>query len=322
MIDKVEELAHLSHIVYGFAEVKYSQLVPNPPSETGNGNAARRNIDDDDDDDDEDLTVDAIIQLCEEALVLYCKALGLLNKAMHVTGTYWNRRHRSSSSPNANSRAVAPPDRLNHIVSFVRDRFNECCIKSEIVARKLKQAQKQVTADHPAHPSNLSMQSGSATTIGSADNIPLSTGVTAEKLMYDRALEMSRSAAVNELVGKDLDGSERNYFTAIRMLEAILEEEDDTPSEGNENEDINGLESEDRQSILKRKESIILSTISTNTQTVLESMKARHRTLEKKIKAAKEASKATKRNSITGAPGSYPPYPPGRSPPPSQGSAR
>ncbi|KAF2280735.1 kinase-like protein [Westerdykella ornata] len=290
MIDKVEELAHLSHIVYGFAEVKYTQLVPNPPSETGAGNGARRNIDDDDDDD-EDLTLDAIIQLCEEALVLYCKALGLLNKAMHVTGTYWNRRHRRSSSPTAGSRTVAPPDRLNHIVSFVRDRFNECCVKSEIVARKLKQAQKQVSPDHPAHPSNLSVQSGSANTIGSADNIPLSTGVTAEKLMYERALEMSRSAAVNELVGKDLDGSERNYFTAIRMLEAILEEEEESPADRNENEDINGLESEDRQSILN----------------LLDSMKSRHRALERKIKAAAEAAKTTKRNSITGAPGSYPP---------------
>ena len=143
--------------------------------------------------------------------------------------------------------------RLSQVVNWIRDRFNECCIKSEIVARKLKQAQQQLPADHPSHPQNLSVASGSATTVGSAENILLTTGVTAEKLMYDRALEMSRQAAVDELTGLNLPNCDINYWTAIVMLEAILEDEDDTGSRNKlDAEEINGLDGEDRQSVQKR----------------------------------------------------------------------
>ncbi|KAF2652070.1 kinase-like protein [Lophiostoma macrostomum CBS 122681] len=303
-IKKIEELAQLSHVVYGFAEVKYKQLVPVAPSDQGLGigptGVVRKPSNDGEieDDDDDDLTPDAVLTIAEEALVLYVKSLAMLNKAMDITGTLWNRQRRSSVH-DTSGRGAPQPDRLNRVVSWVRDRFNECCIKSEIVARKLKQAQQQLPADHPSHPSNLSTGSGSATTIGSAENILLTTGVTAEKLMYERALEMSRSAAVNELVGTDLPGCELNYSTAILMLEAILEEEEETSSRKFEADEINGLESEDRQSIQK----------------LLESMRARHRALEKKM----EIQKTTKRTSITSAPA---PHPAHRSSPSSQGTAR
>jgi serine/threonine-protein kinase ULK/ATG1 len=302
-IKKIEELAQLSHVVYGFAEVKYKQLVPVAPSDQGlgigpTGVARKPSHDGENEEDDDDLTPDAVLTISEEALVLYVKSLAMLNKAMDITGTLWNRQRRSNIQ-DAGGRGTPQTDRLNRVVSWVRDRFNECCIKSEIVARKLKQAQQQLPVDHPSHPSNLSTGSGSATTIGSAENILLTTGVTAEKLMYERALEMSRSAAVNELVGTDLPGCELNYSTAILMLEAILEEEEEASSRRFEADEINGLESEDRQSIQK----------------LLESMRARHRALKKKM----ELQKATKRTSITSAPA---PHPASRSSPSSQGTTR
>lgn len=304
LIKKIEELAQLSHVVYGFAEVKYKQLVPVAPSDQGlgigpTGVARKPNLEEDDDDDDDDLTPDATLNISEEALVLYVKSLAILNKAMDLAGNWWNRRHRNTLSSEGSGRQNAHTDRLNRVVSWVRDRFNECCVKSEIVARKLKQAQVQLPIDHPSHPQNRSSASASATTIGSAENILLTTGVTAEKLMYDRALEMSRSAAVNELVGTDLPGCELNYMTAILMLEAILEDEDESSSRRLEGEEINGLETEDRQSIQK----------------LLESMKVRHRALKKKIDAQKHA----KRASITSAPA---PHPASRSSPSSHGTAR
>jgi serine/threonine-protein kinase ULK/ATG1 len=319
-IKKIEELAQLSHVVYGFAEVKYKQLVPVAPSDQGlgigpTGVARKPSHDGENEEDDDDLTPDAVLTISEEALVLYVKSLAMLNKAMDITGTLWNRQRRSNIQ-DAGGRGTPQTDRLNRVVSWVRDRFNECCIKSEIVARKLKQAQQQLPVDHPSHPSNLSTGSGSATTIGSAENILLTTGVTAEKLMYERALEMSRSAAVNELVGTDLPGCELNYSTAILMLEAILEEEEEASSRRFEADEINGLESEDRQSIQKRK--LVLSTWCsgpTNSVTVLESMRARHRALKKKM----ELQKATKRTSITSAPA---PHPASRSSPSSQGTTR
>ncbi|OCL08272.1 kinase-like protein [Glonium stellatum] len=246
----VEELAQRSHVVYGFAEVKYKQLIPATPSDQGlgigtTGMVRKPSADAETAEDDDDLTIDAILQISEEALVLYVKALAILNRSMDLAGIWWNRRNRSD---------LALTGRMNHVVQWVRTRFNECCDKAEFVARKLQEAQKLLPLDHPNHPSNRSSASGSATTIGSAENIHLTTGVTAEKLMYDRALEMSRAAAVNELVGEDLPGCELNYWTAIRMLEAIVESDDDSPSRGKRDDDelINGLEAEDRQSVIKR----------------------------------------------------------------------
>jgi serine/threonine-protein kinase ULK/ATG1 len=256
-VKKIEELAQLSYVIYGFAEVKYKQLVPVAPSDEGlgigpGGVARKPSSVVIEDDDDEDLTPETILIIAEEALVLYVKTLAMLNKAMDVAGTYWNKHRRGSLSPEAANRAAIIADRLNRVVSWVRDRFNECCVKSEIIARKLKQAQQHLPPDHPSHPQNLSAASGSATTVGSAENILLTTGVTAEKLMYERAIEMSRTAAVDELTGHNLPSCDINYSTAIAMLEAILEDEDESSSRKLDSEEINGLETEDRQMIQKR----------------------------------------------------------------------
>jgi serine/threonine-protein kinase ULK/ATG1 len=259
IVKKIEDLAQLSYVIYGFAEVKYKQLVPVAPSDEGlgigPGGVARKPSSDviEDDEDDDDLTPETVLIIAEEALVLYVKTLAMLNKAMDVAGTYWNKHRRGSLSPEAASRAATTAERLNRVVSWLRDRFNECCVKSEIIARKLKQAQLHLPTDHPSHPQNLSAASGSATTVGSAENILLTTGVTAEKLMYERAIEMSRSAAVDELTGHNLPSCDINYSTAIAMLEAILEDEDESSSRKLDNEEINGLETEDRQMIQKRK---------------------------------------------------------------------
>lgn len=256
-IKKIEELAQLSYVIYGFAEVKYKQLVPVAPSDEGlaigpGGVARKPSTDVIEDDEDDDLTPETVLIIAEEALVLYVKTLAMLNKAMDLAGSYWNKHRRGSVSPEAASRAATFADRLNRVVSWVRDRFNECCVKSEIIARKLKQAQQNLPQDHPSHPQNLSAASGSATTVGSAENILLTTGVTAEKLMYERAIEMSRTAAVDELTGQNLPSCDINYSTAIAMLEAILEDEDESSSRKLESDEINGLETEDRQLIEKR----------------------------------------------------------------------
>jgi serine/threonine-protein kinase ULK/ATG1 len=170
---------------------------------------------------------------------------------MDLTGSYWNRTRRNSG-PDGTSRNNSHSVRLSQVVSWVRDRFNECCVKSEIVARKLKQAQQLLPADHPSHPQNQSAASGSATTVGSAENILLTTGVTAEKLMYDRAIEMSRAAAIDELTGHNLADCDINYWTAIVMLEAVLEEDEESSTAKSDAEEINGLDGEDRASIQKR----------------------------------------------------------------------
>ena len=264
MIKQVENLAQLSHVIYAFADVKYKQLVPVPPSDPGlgigpTGIPTKAGNDEDAEVEDEGLTVDATLVIAEEGLVLLVKSLAMLNKAMDLAGSWWNRRNRNGSVSDTSSRAVNNADRMNRVVQWIRNRFNECCDKSEFVARKLQDAQKSLPVDHPNHPRNRSSASGSATTIGSAENILLTTGITAEKLIYDRAIEMSRTAAVNELVGSDLGGCEMNYWTAILMLESILEEDDEGSRGRVDGEEINGLETEDRKSIQKRMCSFFLN---------------------------------------------------------------
>lgn len=273
VLEVVEELAQRSHVIYGFAEVKYRQLLPPPPSDQGLGIVQGTHLRTDDEEDalDEDLTVDAILTISEEALVLYVKALALLAKSIDLAGSWWGQRNRGevigdshTSRPSGNSNVAAVGTKMNQIVQWVRTRFNECVEKSEFVGRKLLDAQKQLPLDHPAHPNNLPSNSTSTTSAGtSVENIHLPTGITAEKLMYDRAIEMSRAAAVNELVGEDLPGCELNYTTAIRMLEAIFESEEEMlgRKSGNKRQDddvIQGLEEEDRASVLKRKSLTLL----------------------------------------------------------------
>lgn len=281
VVHVIEESATRSDVVYGFAEVKYKQLIPITPSvdqglglhqagmlERAEADAGTSTTED------EGLTADAIVTLSEEALVLYVKALSLLARSMDIAGAWWARKNRGEivedfTSPRTHSNAtpgVAMGNRVNNVVQWVRSRFNEVLGKAEFVRLKLINGQKQLPLDHPSHPNNHPVASNSSLGMGtSADNVIVSPGVSAEKLMYDRALEMSRSAAVNELVGDDLPGCEIAYVTAIRMLEAVLESDDEPilrrPVSGGkesrglatEDDAVNGVEAEDRKVVLKRK---------------------------------------------------------------------
>ena len=265
-VNIIEESATRSDVVYGFAEVKYKQLIPLAPSmDHGLGGVSADRSGDSIED--EGLTTEATVALSEEALVLYVKALSLLAKSMDIAGAWWSRKNRGeiltggiprSESPSS----VATGNRINAAVQWVRSRFNEVLEKAEFVRLKLLEAQKKLPEDHPGHPSNHT----SASRLGGAsstDGVHLSSGITAEKLMYDRALEMSRSAAINEIANEDLPGCEISYITAIRMLEAVLENDDETPpqrqrasslNEGKEARDegpVNGINIDDRKDVMK-----------------------------------------------------------------------
>ena len=271
-VQKVEEVATRSDVVYGFAEVKYKQLTPAVPSSNHAGLGLRNTSPNESFND--DLTIEATVIVAEEALVLYVKGLALLAKAMSLAARWWARKNRGEAigdiaSTRSNNSSTAAGQKMNNVVQWVRDRFNVVLEKSELVRLKLLENQKRLPEDHPSHPSNVSAATASSTGMGtSAEAVFVSSGITAEKLMYDRAVEMSRSAAINELTGEDLAGCEISYVTAIRMLEAILESDDEpakgrdsTPSEEGDKEDkdddtpINGLEAEDRKHV-KSRESI------------------------------------------------------------------
>ncbi|OKL56538.1 Serine/threonine-protein kinase atg1 [Talaromyces atroroseus] len=265
-VQYIEDCATRSDVVYGFAEVKYKQLIPLAPSvQTDLDKAGEQTFVDSDDG---ELTPDAVVTLSEEALVLYVKALALLAKSMDIAGAWWARKNRGEVFGDPNQ-GTSPTNalvgtRINNVVQWVRNRFNEVLEKAEFVRLKLIEGQRRLSPDHPNHPSNHSLDSASAGTLGtSADHVVVSSGVTAEKLMYDRALEMSRAAAINELTGEDLQGCEIAYITAIRMLEAVLENDELSQSQksgdrvvDSERIVLDGVQVEDRKVVSKLVSSI------------------------------------------------------------------
>lgn len=273
IVRTMEDAAHRSDVIFGFAEVKYKQLIPATPStQDGLGiqqiSTREKRMSSSGDDDDADMTTIALVGVAEEALVLYVKTLAILAKTIDLAGYWWSRQNRidpanadpaSRSAPTSNATEVSK--RMNNVVQWARNRFNECLEKSEVVGRRLKAAQLQLPSDHAGHPQNQAEPGGSAGAVtASAETIKITSGVTAEKLMFDRAVEMSRASAVSELVGEELNDCELGYVTAIMLLEAVLESDDEplirkpgAKKEKPADEAINGMETEDRQTVIKRK---------------------------------------------------------------------
>ncbi|KAM5345395.1 hypothetical protein ACJ41O_011257 [Fusarium nematophilum] len=222
----IEEFATRSDCVYGFAEVKYKQLVPMAPSaDHGLGGLEPEQMVTEED----GLTVEAIVALSEEALVLYVKSLTLLARAMDIASLWWSKKSRGEIGTGLSAAAAQTVvQRINAVVQWVRQRFNEVLEKSEVVRLKLMDAQKQLPEDHPSHPSNHGIDSIASSAGSATKQVYLTPGISAEKLMYDRALEMSRAAAIDEVTNENLAGCEISYITAIRMLEAVLDSDDDT----------------------------------------------------------------------------------------------
>ncbi|ETN38611.1 uncharacterized protein HMPREF1541_06648 [Cyphellophora europaea CBS 101466] len=260
VVQAVEEIATRSDVVYGFAEVKYKQLTPATPSSNQAGLGLRdAGTNDEPENYSDELTIEALVIVSEEALVLYVKSCGLLAKGLHLATRWWVRKRDSTGDALNGKNAGQAQQRMNNVVQWARNRFNEILEKTELVRMRLIDSQKRLPEDHPSHPNNISAETASSGGIGgSAEQLIVGSGITAEKLMYDRALEMSRSAAINELTGEDLPGCEISYITAIRMLEAVLENDEEPLSNqagANEDEDkdndipINGLEAEDRKTV-------------------------------------------------------------------------
>ncbi|WYZ40038.1 hypothetical protein EsH8_IV_000379 [Colletotrichum jinshuiense] len=264
----IQDFAHRSDCVYGFAEVKYKQLFPLAPSmDHGLGGMPADQITGDED----GLTIDAEVLLSEEALVLYVKALTLLARAMDSASLWWSRKTRGDSTGVSAAEVYKEglAQRINSTVQWVRTRFNEVLEKTEVVRMKLIAVQQKLPEDHPSHPSNHGGESVSSATSGAKD-VYLTPGISAEKLMYDRALEMSRTAAIDEITNENLEGCVTYYVTAIRMLEAVLDNDEDTvkrrySSSGKDNvrEEVSSDLDSDDQQVVNRMIQMITARLST-----------------------------------------------------------
>ncbi|PVH18202.1 uncharacterized protein CXQ87_001119 [Candidozyma duobushaemuli] len=130
---------------------------------------------------------------------------------------------------------------INELVQWIRDQFNECLEKAEFIKLRLEEANASINKEEEITGVSNLTETATATTV-SRDANSDSVHVVAEKLIFDRALEISRNAAVNELVKEDLKGCELAYSTAIWMLEALLDEE---------SPDVDKLDNEDRAMVEK-----------------------------------------------------------------------
>jgi len=236
VINTLEGCANKADVIYHFAAIKYAQLLPVAPNlpqglgllppPAAAAEAAESKAD-------EDLTPEAIVVLSEQALVLYVKCISLLNKAMQMAGRWWAKSGQDSNGTHGRSPAA---ERINARVQWIRHKFNEAMEKADYARLRLKEAQSTLPPLHPSHPSNHTFDEPSGSRIGMVveQDIFISLGVTAERLMFDRAIEMSRGAAVNELVGDDLEGCQVSYLTALKLVEAVLETDED---DGNVDDD-------------------------------------------------------------------------------------
>ncbi|KAI1331199.1 Serine/threonine-protein kinase ATG1 [Xylariaceae sp. FL0255] len=292
----IEDFATRSDVVWGFAEVKYKQLMPLAPSmpQSLGGIGAERMSDEDD-----GLTVEAVVVLSEEALVLYVKALSLLAKSMDLASIWWARKAKGEAATtqhvilrdaSSTQNLVA---RVNSAVQWVRKRFNETLEKAEVVRHKLTEAQKQLPQDHPNHLSSDKAEALLSGTPG-ADGVMLTAGLNAEKLMYDRAIDMSRTAAINEIANEDLPGCELSYVTAIRMLEAVLDDDEELSgrrrlsgspkAERDVQEKTSAIDVDDQQNVLNMIHMINgrLTAVRKRLQMIANASKAEQQTLTRK----------------------------------------
>lgn len=215
---QLESLATKAHVINLFAEVKFSQLIPSPPSSNSYA------IEDEDDlqahDELNNLPPDIVKNLADEACLLYVKTLSLLAKAMTLASEWWHN--------NGNK----PDQRLNEIVQWIRERFNEVLEKAEFVKMKLQDANKKLQAQGES--------------IEYFSDKRTEDKIFAERLIYDRALEIAKNTAKSEMLGNDLLGCELAYSTSIWMLEALLDQDNDSEK----------LEDADKEMVEKYIESI------------------------------------------------------------------
>lgn len=255
VLNRLESLATKAHAINLFADVKFSQLIPSPPSSDA--------LDDDLLHQNDMLPPKIVKSISEEGVVLYVKTLSLLAKGMVIASDWWysqfeidDPRNKNSNenplkpSSNSNSNGLLLAVRINELVQWMREKFNECLEKAEFIRLTLQEA------------NTLLSNEENSDYMGNSNSVAEKTRVVAEKLIFDRALEMSRNAAVNELVKEDLKGCELAYSTAIWMLEALLDEDSSNDEDRLDDEDKAMVEKfivsiGNRLSVLKRKLEVI-----------------------------------------------------------------
>lgn len=245
----LETLSAKAFVVFSYAEVKFSQIVPLPKGPKDHHFEKRLSnsscaIEEEEDDEPDflakqgfrnrsssatssvvnDLPVNELLQLCTEAVVLYMKALSILAKAIQITSNWWYETQDKTYSL-----------RLNLLVQWIRERFNESLEKADFLRIRINELKTSHASDR-----TLIRQEGAGET-GAGNEHPKQdkgdllkvneTGegeiVYLEKMLYDRSLEISKAAAKLEIQGEHLNNCELAYATSLWMLKTLLDETSD-----------------------------------------------------------------------------------------------
>lgn len=152
--------------------------------------------------------------LCKEAVILYMKSLEILAKSMKITSKWWYDTQEKVCSL-----------RLNVLVQWIREKFNECLDKADYLRMKLEDSKFNKNNGTPNEKSEEVKKKGNLVYKQEQHTDADGTDEKAclEKLLYDRALEISRYSANLELQGQNLSVCELGYATALWMLNIALE---------------------------------------------------------------------------------------------------
>lgn len=166
--------------------------------------------------------------LTKEAIVLYMKVLSILAYSMQMAGDWWYRGSDKQCSV-----------KLNMLVQWIRERFNECLEKAEGLRLSLLDMHPVQNEDKQGF--GVARRSVGESLEGAPNRdegarelnpaIRMEQEVHLESLLYERALEVSKMAAQMELQGEQLGSCEVAYATALWMLETCLDREGTGPDQ-------------------------------------------------------------------------------------------
>lgn len=213
IIYKIERLAMMAHSIGIYAMIKFNQVIPLPPSNT---NEIKNIIEPFEykNENDTEGDIEGIIDnfqynlvykgICEEGLVLYLKVLSILGDAIKISNEWWNKNKFKSE--------IIP--KMGELIQWIRNKFNECLEKAEYLKLRINRFEEE---------------------IGNEGDINYEKeDFICEKIIFDRAIEISKETAIMELKYttakgnttnvniKELEKCELAYSLSVWMLETLL----------------------------------------------------------------------------------------------------
>ncbi|KAG0675918.1 Serine/threonine-protein kinase [Pichia californica] len=227
IIKKIENLAMMSHAISLYADIKFDQVIPLPPSSKNddyeNNNENKEYL----------QQYNSIYRkLCCEGLILYLKTLSLLSKAIKISSEW--------ISNNEFKNNVIP--RMGELIQWIRNRFNESLDRGEYLKLRLNKFEEEFEDCNDEY--NLE-------------------NFICEKILFDRAIEISKDTAIKELNFSnnitELKKCEISYSISIWMLESLLGNENGKFEETQDNDnDEKEEEEEEEEEILDKGDQIIV----------------------------------------------------------------